>query len=315
MKLLAAFFRLIRWPNLVFIVITQVLFYFSLVQPLFSKGIYTQFERINFLLLIAASVLIAAAGYIINDYFDLNIDLVNKPEKMVIDKVIKRRWAIVQHIVFSLAGIVISFYIDFNSKTFWIGFSNAFCVFLLFGYSITLKKKLIIGNVLISALTAWVILVVFFCYYNSLYCSSCDAVYFDAYNYRFIRISLLYAGFAFVISLIREVVKDLEDMEGDARHQCKTIPIVWGIPASKVFVAVWLIVLMGTLSIVQVYALQLGWFWSAVYCILLIIVPLLWILMNLFKAQVASDYHKLSSAIKYVMLAGILSILFFKIYS
>ncbi len=315
MKLLAAFFRLVRWPNLVFIVITQVLFYFSLVQPLFSKGIYTQFERINFLLLIAASVLIAAAGYIINDYFDLNIDLVNKPEKMVIDKVIKRRWAIVQHIVFSLAGIVISFYIDFNSKTFWIGFSNALCVFLLFGYSITLKKKLIIGNVLISALTAWVILVVFFCYYNSLYCSSCDAAYFDAYNYRFIRISLLYAGFAFVISLIREVVKDLEDMEGDARHQCKTIPIVWGVPASKVFVAVWLIVLMGTLSVVQVYALQLGWFWSAVYCILLIIVPLIWILLNLFKAQVASDYHKLSSAIKYVMFAGILSMLFFKIYS
>jgi 4-hydroxybenzoate polyprenyltransferase len=185
----------------------------------------------------------------------------------------------------------------------------------LFGYSITLKKKLLIGNVLISALTAWVIIVVFLCYYNSFYCSGCDKSLFDSYNNRFIRISFLYTGFAFVISLIREVVKDMEDMEGDAKYGCKTMPIVWGIPASKVFVAVWLIVLIGTLCIVQVYALQLGWIWSAVYCILLIVAPLIWIMMKLFKAQVSSDYQQLSSAIKYVMLAGILSMIFFKIYS
>lgn len=315
MKLIIAFFRLVRWPNLVFIGITQVLFYFSLVEPLFAKGINTVFVRSHFLLLLFASILIAAAGYIINDYFDLNIDLVNKPDKMVIDKLIKRRWAIVQHIVLSLAGILISFYIDLNSTTFWLGFSNIICVFLLFGYSITLKKKLLIGNVLISALTAWVIIVIFLCYYNSFYCSSCDAGYFKTYNNRFIRISLLYAGFAFVISLIREVVKDMEDIKGDARYQSKTMPITWGIPASKVFVAVWLIVLIGSLSLVQVYAVQLGWLWSAVYCVILIIIPLVWILHKLFKAQVPADFHQLSTAIKYIMFTGILSMLFFKIYS
>ncbi|HMK03957.1 MAG TPA: geranylgeranylglycerol-phosphate geranylgeranyltransferase [Ferruginibacter sp.] len=315
MKLITAFFRLVRWPNLVFIALTQVLFYFSLVQPLYGKGIYSNFNSTLFILLILASVLIAAAGYIINDYFDLNIDQVNKPGKLVIDKLIKRRWAIVQHILLSLAGILISFYIDFNSQTYWLGIANFGCVFLLFGYSITLKKKLLIGNVLISALTAWVIIVGFLCYYNSFYCNSCDRSYFEAYNHRFIRISFLYAGFAFVISLIREVVKDMEDMEGDARYGCKTMPIAWGIPASKVFVAVWLIVLTGTLCIVQFYVLQLGWLWSAVYCIALIILPLLWILHKLYKAQVAADYHKLSSAIKFVMFTGILSMLFFKLYS
>ena len=315
MKLLTAFFRLVCWPNLVMIAVTQVLFYFSLVQPLFSKGIYTRFDNLHFGLLMIASVLIAAAGYIINDYFDLNIDQVNKPDRTVIDKVIKRRWAIVLHLLFSFTAIIISLYIDLNSAVFWLTGSNIICAFLLFGYSITLKKKLLWGNILISALTAWVVIVCFLCYYKSFYCSNCDQVYFTLYNTRFIRISFLYAGFAFVISLIREVVKDLEDIDGDNRYGCKTMPIAWGIPASKVFVAVWLVVLIGMISIVQVYVLQFGWIWSSVYCILLIIFPLIWILRKLFMAQVPKDYHELSSAIKFVMLAGLVSMIFFKIYS
>ncbi len=315
MKLITAFLRLVRWPNLVMIALTQVLFYFSLVQPLYEKGIYTNFNNENFPLLILASVLIAAAGYIINDYFDLNIDQVNKPERTIIDKSIKRRWAIVMHIGFSFLAIMISFFIDFNSSTFWLGVSNIVCAFLLFGYSVSLKKKLLWGNILISALTAWVVMVCFLCYYNTFHCPACDNTFLEIYNHRFIRISFLYTGFAFVISLIREVVKDLEDMEGDKRYGCMTMPITWGIPATKVFVAVWLVVLTGMIIIVQFYVLQFGWYWSAVYCILLIIIPLLWIFRQLTKAQVPKDYHRVSKAIKFVMMAGLLSMIFFKIYS
>lgn len=315
MKLITAFLRLVRWPNLVMIAVTQVLFYFSLVEPLYQKGINTHFEKFHFLLLIIASVLIAAAGYIINDYFDLNIDQVNKPERTVIDKIIKRRWAIVMHLFFSFTAVIISVYIDFKSATFWLGISNIICAFLLFGYSISLKKKLLWGNILISALTAWVVIVCFLCYYNSFYCNGCDLTFLELYDNRFIRISFLYAGFAFVISLIREVVKDLEDIDGDVKFGCKTMPITWGIPASKVFVAVWLVVLIGMISIVQFYVLQFNWIWSAVYCIVLIIIPLFWILQKLFKAQVPKDYHRLSTAIKFVMLTGLLSMIFFKIYS
>jgi 4-hydroxybenzoate polyprenyltransferase len=129
------------------------------------------------------------------------------------------------------------------------------------------------------------------------------------------RISILYAGFAFVISLIREVVKDMEDMEGDKKYGCKTIPIAWGIPASKVFVAVWLIVLIGMIGIVQVYVWQLGWYWSIAYSIVLIISPLVFTLRKIYQAQVPKDYHLLSNVIKLVMLAGLTSMIFFKIYS
>lgn len=317
MKLLSAFLRLVRLPNLVMIAITQVLFYFSLVDPFFSgnAGSSSSFRLRHFLILMLSSLLIAAAGNIINDYFDRNIDEINKPGKKVIDKLIKRRWAIIMHIVFSLTAMLMGFYIDSQTPVFWLGISNTICVLLLFAYSISLKKKLLVGNVLISLLTAWVILVCFLCYYRSLDCSSCGSFEWQAQLRRYIRISFLYAGFAFVISLVREVVKDMEDMEGDRRYGCKTIPISWGIPASKVFVAVWLVVLIGMISIVQAYVWQLGWYWSIAYSIVLILVPLLWILRKLYQARVPKDYHQLSTVIKLVMLAGLMSMIFFKIYS
>jgi 4-hydroxybenzoate polyprenyltransferase len=132
---------------------------------------------------------------------------------------------------------------------------------------------------------------------------------------RLFKLAVLYAGFAFIISLVREVIKDMEDMEGDAKYGCKTMPIVWGIPASKVFTAVWLIVLTGALVVLQFYAMHLGWWWSVLYSVVAIIIPLLWVLRKLYTAQVAKDYHQLSSAVKLIMLAGIVSMIFFKIYS
>jgi 4-hydroxybenzoate polyprenyltransferase len=299
------------------IAVTQVLFYFSIVPSYVGDtiSILSYFGTQHYLLLILSSLLIAAAGNIINDYFDRNIDEINKPEKKIIDTLIKRRWAIIMHIVFSFIAILIGFYIDSQTPVFWLGFSNTICVVLLFAYSISLKKKLLVGNVLISLLTAWVIFVCFLCYYRTLSFEGFEPFEVQSILRRFMRISFLYAGFAFVISLIREVVKDMEDMEGDKKYGCKTIPIAWGIPASKVFVAVWLVVLIGMISIVQIYVWQLGWYWSAAYSILLILGPLLWILRKLYQAQVPKDYHRLSTVIKLVMLAGLLSMGFFKIYS
>src|SRR5215207_9281456 len=101
MRLIAAFLRLIRWPNLVFIALTQLLFYYSIYQPLFGNQ-----DDKTLSLLVAASLFIAAAGYIINDYFDLNIDQINKPEKNVFVRAIHRRWAIIWHFMLSMAGVI-----------------------------------------------------------------------------------------------------------------------------------------------------------------------------------------------------------------
>ena len=130
---------------------------------------------------------------------------------------------------------------------------------------------------------------------------------------RVFRFAFLYAGFAFIISLIREVVKDIEDMPGDAKYGCRTMPILWGVHLTIVFVSTWLVVLIASLGIIQFYVLQFGWWWSALYCFVLIILPLLYILKKLFVAKTTEDFHRLSSVIKMVMLAGILSMVLFSI--
>ncbi len=308
MELIAAFFKLIRWPNLFFIALTQCLFYFGVFQTLQVQPGY-QYNNFLFYLLVTASVVIAAAGYIINDYFDLQIDAINKPQKVVVDKIVKRRWAIMWHWLLSGLGILLGFYISYKIGNWIIAIVNIVCVMLLWFYSTTFKKKILSGNIIIAALTAWVIVVVYF------FCGASIAVWqqtnitFDAR--KFFKLMILYAGFAFIVSLIREVIKDLEDMEGDAKFNCRTMPIAWGVPASKVFTAVWLVVSVASLTIVQLYAWQSGWWKIVVYSILLLILPQLLILKKLYKVDTPAGYHQLSTAIKLVMLAGILSMLFF----
>jgi 4-hydroxybenzoate polyprenyltransferase len=315
MNLLAAFFKLIRWPNLVFIALTQVLFYYFVLPFVYRDKFYEAahtFSQLHLFLLIVASVCIAAGGYIINDYFDLNIDLVNKPSKLIIEKYIKRRWAIVFHILFSFIGFVISLYVGYKLKNFYIPVFNLVAIGALWLYSTALKKRLLIGNILISLLTAWVIMVVAMAVYKYDYPRTIPAG--DFATPRLLKLSFLYAGFAFIISLIREVVKDIEDMEGDAKYNCRTMPIVWGIPVAKVFAGVWLVVMISAILILQFYVFQLGWWWSVFYSTVLIIIPSILILKRLYAAQTSEQFHQTSSTIKFVMLTGILSMCFFRIY-
>jgi 4-hydroxybenzoate polyprenyltransferase len=262
---------------------------------------------------VLSSVLVASAGYIINDYFDVQIDSINKPTKMVIGKTIKRRWAIILHWFFSGIGILLSLYVSYKTAIWSISIFNIIAVFALWVYSSIFKKKLLIGNLIIAALTAWTILVVYFFV-------GANIVSLNGWNTtnnifderKLFKIALLYAGFAFVMTLIREVIKDLEDMEGDRKYNCKTMPIAWGVPASKVFTAVWIIVAAVTLIVVQLYALQNGRWVAALYFTTTIIIPLFYLLFKLRYAITTLDYGKLSTIVKIIILAGILSMLFFK---
>lgn len=303
MRLTKAFFRLVRWPNLLFIGLTQLLFYFCIFLPLYK--VHQPRLLIGLLL---SSIFIAAAGYIINDYFDLNIDQINKPDKNVLNSIISRRWAIAWHMFLSLAGIIATAVAVSFSKWYLI-IANIICVMLLWLYSTSFKRQLLIGNVVISLLTAWTVLILFFAQvpFNAAFNSN------DLTTVKFFRIAFLYASFAFIISLIREAVKDIEDIKGDQHYGCKTLPIFAGIRAAKIYTGIWIVVLAASLVILQLYILQFGWMWAVIYSIAFILVPLVYGLMQLRKASTADDYHKLSSLTKLVMLTGILSMIFFRI--
>lgn len=297
---------------MLFIVLTQLLFQYCIIEhQLQSVGLHPEIHWLNFLLVVLASVLIAGSGNIINDYFDFNIDLINKPHKLIIHKFISRRWIIFWHLFLSSIGIIISFYVAAKIHFIWLGIINTICVLLLFIYSASLKKKFLIGNIVISLLTAWVIVVLLLPEYFA----------FNKYNsnnvetfYKIIRLGILYASFSFIISLIREVAKDMEDIEGDRQHGCKTLPIKMGLNAAKVFLTVWLVVIIGLLVIAQIYVIRFGWWESILYALIFIIIPLISIQKKLLKALSANDFNILSSKIKWVMLFGILSIIFFAFY-
>lgn len=309
MRLIAAFFRLVRLPNLFFIALTQALFQFAIFFPLYREEI-TASNIYHFISLVLASLLIAAAGYVINDYFDINIDEINKPHKMVVGKVIHRRWAIAWHLMLSGLGIIMTVLAVPLLQKWYLVLANMLCVALLWLYSTRFKKSLLIGNIIIAILTAWTILIVFF--FNL----SFDNAFVPGSNAqpKFFRFTLMYSGFAFIATLIREAIKDMEDTRGDEKYGGRTMPIVWGMNATKVYVAVWMIVLIIMLLVIQVYALQFQWWWPVGYSVVLIILPLLLIFKKLFKASSADDYHQLSNRVKLVMLSGIVSMIFFYFY-
>ena len=306
-----AFFKLIRWPNLLFIALTQLLFYYCLLIPIFGGSrMRPVISDAVLAVIIIASVVIAAAGYIINDYFDINIDRVNKPGRQFIPRIVTRRWAILWHSIFSAVGVLLSFYAGYKAGVWWIGPSNVLCVVLLFVYSSTFKKRFLTGNIIISLLTAWTVAI--------LGLASAYHLYFHEANRaaqaRILRFTILYACFAFVISLIREAVKDIEDIRGDRRYGCRTLPVAAGINAAKTYVLVWLAVLLGTVVIMQVYAAQLGWWLFVGYALLFIAAPLAYLGFKFIKAKKQAEYHRISTLAKAVMFTGILSLLFFKMY-
>jgi 4-hydroxybenzoate polyprenyltransferase len=309
MRLIAAFFRLIRLPNLFFIALTQVLFQFCIYYPLY-RDVVPEKDLLHFIFLSLASLLIAAAGYVINDYFDINIDEINKPQKMVVDKIIHRRWAIAWHIILSFTGIVLTALALPVFEKWYLILANIASIALLWFYSTNFKKSLLVGNIIISLLTAWTILIIFF---SKLSAGNAFAPGNHSQP-KFFRLAFLYAGFAFVCSLIREAIKDIEDLKGDARYGSRSMPIAWGINASKVYIAVWMIVLIILLLTLQVYVLQFRWWGLVAYSLLLIIVPLVLIFRKLFKASSTEDYHSLSNQVKLVILTGILSMIFFYFY-
>jgi len=312
MKLLSAFLKLVRYPNLVYIALTQFLLQYCVVEPvLASSGEQPSLSVLCFVLLCISTILVAAAGYIINDYFDINIDIINKPDKMVVDKIISRRWAMAWHTILNMAGVSIGFVVAWKIGQIYLGFTQVICSLLLWFYSTSFKRQVLIGNVVISLLTALSVVVVGF-YEKQIY-ESFEAI-LSPTGRKLIQIIGVYALFAFIISMVREVVKDLEDMIGDSKDGCRTIPIVWGVLPAKRFCYFLLLALQVLLVLVDLRVAILGWYFSIAYLVLLVQLPAFYIWLQLRKAHLPEHYHKVSSLIKLVMLTGILSMIFFKMY-
>ncbi|HNQ26815.1 MAG TPA: geranylgeranylglycerol-phosphate geranylgeranyltransferase [Aquaticitalea sp.] len=296
------FLNLIRWKNLLIIALAQLLVKYALLIPFNAEIMLNWFGTA---LLVAATLCLASAGYIINDILDVETDMVNRPEKVLIGKKITEKNAYNWFIALNVIGILIGFYLSYL-----VGKNQFFSLFvlvsaLLYIYSSYLKQMVLVGNVIISLVVGLSILIVGFF-------ELIPAI--DAQNRAsqlfFFQILTDYALFAFTINLVRELAKDIEDIDGDHKAGMNTLPIAIGRDRSrKVLFAVSLLPLGGTIYYVTTYLYKQPV--AVVYFLLCIIAPLLYISIKAFSAKTKKDFRNISNLLKLVMLTGILSLLLY----
>lgn len=279
----SGFIQLTRFWNLLIIVFAQYFTASFLIDS--AKNITYYLLHRELFLLSLSSVLIAAAGYIINDYYDVKIDLINKPHRVVVGKVLKRRVAMVAHTVLNFTGIGIGFLLSWQ-----IGLINFTSALLLWLYSNQLKRMPFIGNFVVALLTGLSIYIV--------------EILFQSGNILVIA----YALFAFAFTLIREIIKDMEDLRGDATFGCRTLPVVYGLRKTKNLIYILsLAFLTGLCLLAYVFVGEE----MTLFCLLLII-PLGFLAYRLSIADTIRDFNYLSNYCKVIMFLGILSMIIFK---
>lgn len=252
-------------------------------------------------ILVLATVFITAGGYIINDYFDRKIDLVNRPESVIVGKLIYPRHAMAYHVIFTVSGIICGIWVSLHVQELYLCLVFFMVSGLLWFYSTTYKRQLLVGNVIVALLTGLVPLLVLVFEmpllareYGSLAASASKILFFWVAGFSI---------FAFLINLLREIVKDAEDLEGDRAYGKRTIPVAWGIMASKWIALALIILVSGMLAVAWIFFVRD--YFTLVYFIASIILPLLIAGFMVMTANSQITFHRVNLLLKGIMLTGI----------
>lgn len=313
------YLKLIRIQNLIIVVLTQYFMRYFIIKPILGNypvenihlgqiklfNFALQFPDSSFLLLVLATVCLTAGGYVINDYFDRRTDMVNRPETVVVGRNIKRRTAMALHTVLNIVGILLGIYVSWTVNL--LKFSMIYFIIsgVLWFYSTTYKRQFLIGNIIVAALTALVPLLVAIYELAAINIAYSNDIFRDNISFNIIWAWVGgFSFFAFITTLIREIVKDIEDLEGDNAYGRNTLPIVLGIFTTK-------IILFG-LSLICLFALAYAYFQflndtlSFWYFIVFLVIPFVYFLIRVAKAKQKDDYRFCSLFIKIIMLFGLL---------
>jgi 4-hydroxybenzoate polyprenyltransferase len=299
--------KLVRWKNLLIVLFTQLTVWACLILPL-QPSLLT---LLNFSCLALSTAFIAAAGYIINDYFDIKIDMVNRPDKMVLGKLIAPRTAIIPHAVLNVLALGMATYLAARAHhPEWMIIQVA-TITLLWFYSTHFKRQFVTGNVVVALLTALTVLT------PGIY----EPVMAQRLHLPFISageregLSALpawilggYAYFAFMLTWMREIVKDMEDIKGDEADGCVTMPIKIGLKKTTSFVVLLAALAILPLAIGSYIIYHFQYRLLASYILALLILPLAVWAIALSRDTEPEHYHKASGRLKLIMLLGICSL-------
>ena len=325
MNPIIAFIKLIRLPNLLIIVLTQYAIRYAVMYPIISlAGFDLLMTDLDFFLLSLSTVMVAASGYIINDYFDVKIDRVNRPDNIIIGNHIKRRVAMGAHLVINFIAIIIAGYVAYQIGNWKLISIQLGAAIALWYYSVSFKKQVLIGNIVVAILAGLVPFVAGLYELtlqhiqiedtvNQMMFYLEEGISYDEVEIAFEQVLsnsmkwvLGFSFFAFMSTMVREIIKDIEDYKGDKKFYSNTLPVVYGKSKAKIvaqFFAICMVLLMGYLQFLQLKATDLT---SFMYFLFTVQIPLVFVIYQLQKAATKKEYHQLSIYMKLIMLTGIL---------
>jgi len=295
------YLKLIRYQNLLMLALMQLLFRYGFLN---FQSISLALNDWQYLLLILATVMIAAGGYVINNIMDQATDNDNKPNQVVVGKGISEVTAYNVYFFVTVLGVALGFYLsNVIAKP---GFASIFIVIsaTLYLYATSLKQMLLIGNFVVALLLAFsVIIIGIFDLLPAINPENKIAMA-DLFS-----ILLDYALFAFIINFIREIVKDLEDVNGDYNQGMNTLPIALGIArTSKLVLGLSLIPLVMVVVYIKTYFFAFDLYFATLYALIFIVAPLIYFSIKMADAKKTQDFHHLSTVLKLIILFGLFSI-------
>lgn len=307
---------LIRLPNLLIVAMTMMLMRYAIIRPVLNSlpvimsdaplivtRMTFQMGWLDFVILVMSTLFITAAGYVINDYFDIRTDLINRGT-IIVGNTITRRMAMMYHNIFNILGAIGGIYVSARIGYIWLGIFFILIPGLLYFYSVTYKRQFLVGNIIIALLVALVPMIVV------VYDAAPIYIFYAANTVSFPGVAILFfwvggfALFAFLTTLIREIIKDMEDYEGDRAVGLRTLPVKAGLKASKTIVLV-----LSLITIVILYLICLKYLNDKItlaYVTLLIAIPFIMLIYRVMTAKEKHHFHRASSLMKMIMLAGIL---------
>ncbi len=314
MSRVIAFLKLVRLKNLIIVALTQLVIKFSLINPFVDNFILSNTQ---FYLLVLATVFITASGYIINDIYDVATDTINKNQKRIIGKSIKSRNAISWYIFFNLIGLLLGCYISYIVKKPVFGLIFFYCIFSLWTYSKYMKNSFLLGNLQVSFLTTLSIFNV------ALFDMIPNGINITNGELMIFKIILSYAAFAFITTFIREIIKDMEDMEGDKNINAQTLAITYGIKKTKWIALAFTILTSFGIAYFQYFQYSIissefeyeisiwGINKIAIFYTFFLQILFLFLGFKIYHSQGKADFYFISQLCKFIMIVGILSMPFF----
>lgn len=310
MELFKDIMRLVRWSNLLFLAALVWLMEKWVATPILVKAAFgEQLPGYMLLLIILATVLIAAGGYVINDYFDVKIDRINRPDEVIVTRSISKPAAMRLSMILSGAGIACGIAVAVLLRSLTIGILFVLIPGLLWFYSSSYKRLFMVGNLIIALLAGVTPIVIAMTNVAVLQLRYETILPYTTLVHDIYDWLGGFALFAFLLTWIREIIKDMQDQMGDRELECHSMPVVWGEKWTKVFVTGLIVVTLAIIGHLWWHILPFPTTWTSLstrYIALGIVTPLLCTIWLLWSAKIPSDYKACQQVVKFTMLIGML---------